>query len=143
MNPAETFCAQLYAVHSGRVPLSVGMQKPFRKVYPLVFQSHEGVPLGLVGCAWNEGMDPDLVQLYHVSAFQPGSGAGSKIMGDLCALADDLQVRITTQPELIGAGVPGWELPHDREEALRRWYARFGFTRTAGVHFERSPLPRP
>lgn len=142
MNPAETFCAQLYSVHSGRVPLFVGMQRPFRKVYPLVFQSPEGIPLGLVGCAWNEGTDLDLVQLYHVSSFRPGSGAGSKIMSALCALADDLQVRITSQPELIGVGVPGWEVPDDGEGALRRWYARYGFTRTAGVHLERSPVPR-
>ncbi|WP_423179308.1 hypothetical protein [Stenotrophomonas sp. CASM110] len=143
MNPAETFCAQLYAVHSGRVPLFVGMQRPFRKVYPLVFQNHEGMPLGLVGCAWNEGMDPDLAQLYHISAFQPGSGAGSEIMSALCALADELQVRITTQPELIGVGVPGWAVPDDGEAALRRWYTRFGFTRIAGVHLERSPKLTP
>ena len=143
MNPAETFCAQLYAVHSGLVPLFVGMQKPFRKVYPLVFQDHEGVPLGLLGCAWNEGMDPDLAQLYHISAFQPGSGAGSEIMSALCALADELQVRITTQPELIGVGVPGWAVPDDGEAVLRRWYMRFGFTRIAGVHLERSPKLTP
>lgn len=142
MNLAETFCAQLYGAHSGRVPLFVGMQKPFRKIYPLVFQSHEGVPLGLVGCAWNDGMDPDLVQLYHVSSFRPGSGAGSAIMTALCALADDLQVRITTQPELIGVGVPGWDLPDDGEASLKRWYARFGFTRTVGVHLERWPARR-
>lgn len=86
MNQAEAFCAQLYSAHSGRVPLFVGIQNPFRKVYPLVFQSHEGVPQGLVGCAWNEGMDPDLVQLYHVSSFQPGSGAGSNIMSALYLL---------------------------------------------------------
>lgn len=142
MNAAETFCSQLYGAHSGRVPLYVGLRKPFHKVYPLVFQSHERVPLGLVGCAWNPGMDPDLVQLYHVSAFHPGSGAGSTIMGVLCTLADDLQVRITTQPELIGAGVPGWQLPDDGEAALERWYARFGFVRSLGIHLERKPVPR-
>lgn len=139
MNSAETFCAQLYAAHSGRVPLFVGMRKPFSKVYPLVFQSREGVPLGLVGCAWNMGMDSDVVQLYHISAFTPGLGTGSMIMTALCDLADHLQVRITTQPELIGAGVPGWELPDDAEVALERWYARFGFARTVGAHLERAP----
>jgi len=63
-------------------------------------------------------------------------------MTALCALADDLQVRITTQPELIGVGVPGWDLPDDGEAALKRWYARFGFTRTVGVHLERWPARR-
>lgn len=139
MNSAETFCARLYAAHSGRVPLFVGMRKPFSKVYPLVFQSREGVPLGLVGCAWNIDMAPDLVQLYHISAFHPRSGAGSAIMAALCVLADELNVRITAQPELIGADVPGWELPTDAEVALARWYARFGFVRCGNAYLERMP----
>gem|GEM_PF-5625819 len=142
MTPAETFCVTLYSTHAGRVPVSVGLRKPFNKVYPLVFESPAGVPLGLVGCAWNQGAPPDLVQLYHVSAFHPRSGAGRTIMVAVCALADRLQVRITTQPELIGAGVPGWELPDDGEAALLLWYARFGFVPAGNLHLERKPAPR-
>lgn len=142
MTPAETFCSTLYSTHTGRVPVSVGFRKPFNKVYPLVFENPAGVPLGLVGCAWNQGAPPDLVQLYHVSAFHPRSGAGRTIMVAVCALADHLQVRITTQPELIGAGVPGWELPGDGEAALLRWYAEFGFVPVVGLHLERKPALR-
>lgn len=138
MNPAETFCFQLYAKYPGRVPLAVGIRPPMGKVYPFVFESPEGVPAGLVGCTWINSAPSDLVQLYHVSTFRPGNGAGSVIMRELCALADNLQVRIYTVPDLIGVGLPEWELPDGGEDALRVWYGGFGFVPT-GMGMTRGP----
>lgn len=66
-------------------------------------------------------------------------GAGSVIMAALCEGADRFGVRIVAQPELIGLGVPGWDMPKNDEGALGRWSERFGFIHLDTVRMERQP----
>ena len=124
MTPAQIFVKNLYAKFQGRIPLTVGITLGFGVVYPFVFEDESGVPIGLVGCAWNQGSESDFVQVYHVSSFRPRNGAGSNMMKYLCAEADRVGVRLYVQAE------PRWIEDEDDpldKESLIRWYQKFGF----------------
>ena len=129
MNPAEQFVQRLYATFAGRVPINVGVTRGFGMVYPLVFEHPISAAVGLVACAWNRGADPDLVQIYHVSVFQPRKGHGTAILTHLCRLADEFRVRLYVQPEPIGAPDQDPIAP----DKLTHWYKQFGFVGGAGL----------
>ncbi|MBU1691782.1 MAG: hypothetical protein KJ958_04525 [Gammaproteobacteria bacterium] len=124
MTPAQTFVKNLYAKYQGRAPLMVGLTHGFGAVYPFVFEDESGVPIGLIGCAWNQGSETDFVQIYHFSSFRPRNGAGTKMMDYLCAEADRVVIRLYVQAE------PRWTEGEDEpldKESLIRWYKKFGF----------------
>jgi hypothetical protein len=123
MNSARQYVLDLYAQFPGRVPVKVGLTLGFGSVYPFVFEGAGAMPLGLVGCAWNEGQDSDLVQIYHVSVFKPNQGAGSKILRHLCSEADRLSVRLNVQAQ------PQYIDIDDciSDQKLQNWYQSFGF----------------
>jgi len=123
MNSARSYVLALYARFEGQVPVKVGITCGFGAVYPFVFEDGKGLPMGLVGCAWNEEQASDLVQIYHVSAFKPKQGAGTKIMRHLCAEADRMQVKLylQAQPQYIDVD------KSISEEKLQDWYRSFGF----------------
>lgn len=123
MNPAQNFVATLYGRFLGRVPVKIGLTRGFGAVYPLVFEDEVGVPIGLIGCAWSEGQDPNLVQVYHISAFKPGRGEGTKVLNFLCAEADRHCVSLYVQAT---AQYVGDELPMD-DNTLAAWYRKYGF----------------
>lgn len=123
MVPAQKYVEFLYRRYSGRVPVVVGATLGFGMVYPFVFENSDGRAIGCVGCAWNEGQDPDLVQIYHVNAFKPKCGDGTRIVQELCDQADLHEVRLTLMSQ------PRWvndEYPLENDE-LRQWYGLFGF----------------
>jgi hypothetical protein len=123
VNPAQQFVQAIYGRFQGRVPLRVGLSVGSGDIYPLVFEDSSGAAIGLIGCAWNEGSELTLVQLYHLSAFKPHRGAGTVMMTYLCALADQYGVRLCVQakPQSVNE-----EEPLD-EASLNAWYRRFGF----------------
>ncbi len=129
MNPAQTYVATLYARFPGRVPVKVGLTLGFGAVYPLVFEDASGVPIGLVGCSWSEGQSADFVQVYHISAFKPRTGAGTKILQYLCDEAYRLGVKlyVQAQPQYIDIdeAIDG--------EKLQSWYRTFGFRGSVGL----------
>jgi hypothetical protein len=123
ITPARRYVEFLYRRYPGRVPVVVGGTHGFGMVYPFVFEDSNGRAIGCVGCAWNKGEAPDLVQKYHINAFWPGSGDGRKMMQDLCHHADSHRVRLTLMPQ------PRWvddDYPLE-DDALREWYRQFGF----------------
>lgn len=123
LNPAQQYVEFLYRCYPGRVPVVVGGTHGFGMVYPFVFEDSDGRAIGCVGCAWNKGADSDLVQIYHVNAFRPGRGDGTKILRGLCEQADRYGVRLTLMPQ---ARWVGDEYPLEDDE-LRKWYRQFGF----------------
>ena len=101
MTKAEKFVDVLYSTFEGRVPFTAGYNRGFGKaINPLVYETVEGVPIGLIAAAANNEDDTSEVQLFHISAFKPGRGHGKEIMEYLCKLADELQVKIYLQPEI-------------------------------------------
>lgn len=119
MTRAEKFVEVLYSSFEGRVPFAAGYVG-FDKIYPFVYESRHGFPIGLVAAAATKVADA--VQLYHISSFKPGKGHGKEIMGYLCGLADEHGVKIYLHAEVQFS---------DKEtpigEDLVNWYRRFGF----------------
>lgn len=128
------FVERLYCNFPGRIPVAVGGGMK-GVVYPLVM--YEGTEaLGCVGCAWHEGLRDNEVQVYHLSAFLPGQGYGTRMMKHLCTLADQFGVALTLMPQ------PRWINHEDEpldEIELRHWYKRFDF---AGSGYM-TRLPQP
>lgn len=133
--PGPRFVHAFRQLQPWRVPLSVGLTVPGGHLFPAVIADDAGRPAGLVGCAWNASADPDLVQVYHVSAFRKRRGTGTMIMHRLCALADAQQVRLflQAQPQYDDGDE---EIP---DAKLIAWYRRFGFI-GAGMSLTRSPI---
>lgn len=123
MTKAEEFVQTLYSNFEGRVPLVAGYGHGFAsKIYPLVYENENGIPIGLLAVAASSIEDTSEVQLFHISTFKPGMGHGKKMMNYICNLADELKVKIYLQAEvqfsdrytLIG-------------QDLIDWYKQFGF----------------
>jgi hypothetical protein len=109
----------------------VGYTSPGGYLYPSVIDA-EALPIGLVGCGWNEGCDDDLVQIYHVSALKSRQGHGTRVLRMLCELADQVGARLYVQAEPLFGGAPD---PYDTIDprALVAWYQRQGFSGGSGI----------
>lgn len=129
VTPAEEFVSHVYGRFPGRVRFVAGIAYGFGEVYPFVVEDDGGKPIGLVACAWNKESAPDLVQVFHISAFHTQQGMGSWILDWLCAQADNFNVRLYVQPTPIWIeNEPGLD-----EDALKAWYGRRGFLGAFGL----------
>ena len=121
LNAGLQFVKHLYSRFPGRIPVPVGGGMK-GVVYPLVMYDGPEA-LGCIGCAWHDGLRDNEVQVYHFSAFLPGRGHGTRMMEQVCKLADQFGVALTLMPQ------PRWtesDEPLD-EVALRQWYKKFDF----------------
>lgn len=123
LRPGPRFVREVQQTYGWRVPLSVGLTVPGGHLLPSVVSDLGGRPVGLVGCGWNEGAPPDLVQVYHVSAFHRRRGHGTFILDRLCELAD------VCGAQLFVHALPQYDDGDDTipDEDLIRWYRGFGF----------------
>jgi hypothetical protein len=135
MNPAQKLVATLYFRFQGRIPVKVGLTDRFAPVYPFVFENESGVPIGLIGCAWSEGHPQNLVQIYHISAFHPGKGEGTKALNYLCAEADRNSIALSVIATALAVGD---FFPMD-DLALDNWYRKLGFKGEIGAPLTRQP----
>lgn len=124
MTKAEEFVQALYSKFEGRVPFAAGYGRGFaNKIYPLVYENENGIPIGLLAVAANSEEDTSEVQLFHISSFKPVIGHGKEMMNYLCNLADALKVKIYLQAEVQFS---------DRDTLIGQdlidWYQQFGFT---------------
>lgn len=132
MTTAEKFVDAIYSNFEGRVPFAAGYGRGFaNKVYPVVYENDNGVPLGLIAVAATNEADTSEVQLFHVSAFKPGNGHGKEMMIYICNLADTYKVKIYLQAEVQFS---------DRQtligQELVNWYRLFGFVGGCTMHRE-------
>ncbi|WP_040552371.1 hypothetical protein [Rheinheimera nanhaiensis] len=124
MTKAEEFVHALYSKFDGRVPFAAGYARGFaNKIYPLVYENENGIPISLLAVAANSEEDTSEVQLFLISSFKPGVRHGKEMMNYLCNLADALKVKIYLQAEVQFS---------DRDTLIGKdlvdWYKQFGFT---------------
>lgn len=129
--PGQAFVGAFLRRFPHRVPLMVGYTSPGGYLYPSVVDA-EALPIGLVGCGWNEGGEDDLVQIYHVSALKGRQGDGTRVLRVLCDLADQVGARLYVQAEPLFGGAPD---PYDTMDwrTLDAWYRRQGFSGSSGI----------
>lgn len=135
MSRATEYVNHMYSLYEGRAAVTVGVNSESETVHPFVFENSGRIPIGLIALSAVSHSNPDDVDVYHISAFMPGTGQGSEILNSLCATADVFGVRLCIQAEAQDNGNPGLT-----NEDLINWYRRFGFT--GGRIMHRDPCQR-
>ncbi|SCY63122.1 hypothetical protein [Desulfoluna spongiiphila] len=133
-SPAHALVLSFYSRFSGRIALSVGYGPGLVEIFPFVFEDLCGTPIGIIALAVMVQDDREVVHLYHLGAFIPGSGNGTKMLEELCREANRLCVAISLSPTPCPDGTP----PLLDVKALDAWYRRFGFQGDA--HLVREPV---
>lgn len=133
---AHTFVRSFYNRFDGRVALSVGYGPGLVEIFPFVFEDLCGTPIGIIALAVMVQEDREVVHLYHLGAFTPGGGHGTKMLKELCREANRFLVPISLSP----VSCPNGKTPLPDDEALDAWYRRFGFT--GDGHLVREPVPK-
>ena len=103
--------------------MTVGVNSESDIVHPFVFENKGKIPIGLIAMSADGISNPVDVDIYHISAFNPGKGQGSEIMQFLCRVADEYGVRLCIQVEVQYNG----KLTMTSAELIS-WYHKFGFT---------------
>lgn len=120
---AAEYVNHMYSLYEGRAAVTVGVNSDLKCVYPFVFENASRVPIGLIALSADGGSNPDDVDIYHISAFNPGNGQGSEIVHFLCTVADEYRVRLCIQAEAQDNG----KVTMTSAELIN-WYRKFGFT---------------
>ncbi|BCS98611.1 hypothetical protein DSLASN_42430 [Desulfoluna limicola] len=132
-SPAHALVLSLYTRFSGRIAISVGYGPGLLEIFPFVFEDTCGTPIGTAALAVMVQGEREVVHLYHLGAFKPGRGHGTKMLEELCLEANRFLVPISLSPVPSPDGTP----PLLDDEALDAWYRRFGFT--GNGHLMREP----
>ena len=122
-SPAHALVLSFYNRFTGRIALSVGYGPGLVEIFPFVFEDLCGTPIGIIALAVMVLEDREVVHLYHLGAFAPGSGHGTTMLKELCREANRLCVAISLSPIPSPNGNP----PLLDDDALEAWYQRFGF----------------
>ncbi|VFQ45591.1 hypothetical protein [Desulfoluna butyratoxydans] len=136
-SPAHAFVLSFYTRFPGRVALSVGYGPGLTEIFPFVFEALCGTPIGIVALAVMTQQDREVVHLYHVGAFTPGSGHGTTMLDELCSQANRFSVALSLSPVPCPTEIP----PPLGSDALDAWYRRFGFQ--GDGHLVREPVDGP
>ena len=131
MTRAAQYVKHMYSLYDGRAAVTVGVNSESNSVHPFVFENKGNVPIGLIAMSVDGYSNPVNVDIYHISAFNPGNGQGSEIMHFLCRVADEYGVRLCIQAEVLYNG----ELTMTTAELID-WYHKFGFTGNRIMHRE-------
>lgn len=100
-----------------------------RSSHPLVIE-YEDEEVGCIYLHYERGMIRPVVWIMYVRSYEQGKGIGSRILRELCELADQYDVSLYLEP----APDKDSNLNHDE---LVAWYSKFGFI---GHHtMERNP----
>lgn len=128
MTTAENYIHFFYKKYSGRVAIGVGYNDDLSQIFPFVFQTKQDEPIGVV--AMGTVLDNnDTVYLYHVGAFEPRCGNGSRILKELCRQADKFHIALKASAMVLSDG----KTPEMTTKQLVRWYEKFGFQESHGL----------
>lgn len=117
-----------YKKYQGRVAIGVGYNQDITEIYPLVYQTPCGKPIGIVALDVINN-EKTVVHIYHLGAFISGQGNGSQILHELCRQADNFNIYLSVSAiEMPVGGKPQMGGKH-----LTRWYKSFGFKGDAGL----------
>jgi GNAT superfamily N-acetyltransferase len=131
MTKATKYVNHMYSLYAGRAAMTVGVDSEYSSVHPFVFENKSRIPIGLIALSADGVSNPADVDIYHISAFTPGKGDGSEILGFLCKAADEYGVRLCIQAEAQFNGKQTMTTPE-----LIGWYSKFGFTGSRMMHRE-------
>ena len=131
MTRATQYVDHMYSLYKGRAAVTVGVNNESDSIHPFVFEDACKLPIGLIALSADGVSKPDDVDIYHISAFEPGKGQGSQILKFLCNTADDYGVRLCIQAEVQHNGNQAMTTPE-----LVDWYHQFGFTGDSLLHRE-------
>lgn len=123
MTVATRYVDHLYSLYHGRAAVTVGVDNESVSIHPFVFEDINNVPIGLIALSAEGFANPSDVDIYHISAFNPGKGHGTRIMNFLCESADEYGVRLSIQAEAQDNGNQTMTSPE-----LVDWYRGYGFT---------------
>jgi len=131
MTRATQYVDHMYSLYDGRAAVTVGINIDSDSIHPFVFEDAGKVPIGLIALSADGVSNPADVDIYHISAFMPGTGQGSQIIKFLCDSADEYGVRLCIQAEVQHNG----NLTMTTAELID-WYVKFGFTGSSLLHRE-------
>ena len=78
MSKATEYVDHMYSLYEGRAAVTVGVDSDSKTVHPFVYENESKMPIGLIAMCASDIITPTEVDLYHISAFIPGKGQGSK-----------------------------------------------------------------
>lgn len=113
-----------YAKYRGRVAIGVGYAQDMVEIFPFVLEDEGGNALGIIAMATLSNDQINSVHIFHLSAFMPNCGNGTKILEILCIKADRLNVTLSLSP----IPSPNGKARQMNSVQLTRWYRKFGFT---------------
>ena len=122
MTRASQYVSHMYSQFEGRAAVIVGVNSDSKTIYPFVYENNRHIPIGLIAMSAGQDSSPAGVDVYHISAFTPGSGQGTEMMNYLCNSADVFGVRLYIQAKALFSGrrtLGGSDLVN--------WYRKFGF----------------
>lgn len=108
--------------------IGVGYNKDLSQIFPFVFQNKQDESIGIVAIGTVPG-DDDTVYLYHIGAFEPRCGHGSRILKELCRQADKFNVALKASAFVLSDG----KTPNMTTKQLIGWYEKFGFKEDEGL----------
>jgi hypothetical protein len=128
MTTAENYIHFFYEKYIGRVAIGVGYAEDLSQIFPFVFQNNNKESIGIVALGAVQDID-DAVYLYHIGAFEPRRGNGSRIMKELCKQADIFEIALKTSAFVLSDG----KNPEMTSEKLIGWYEKYGFKEDQGL----------
>jgi hypothetical protein len=123
MTRATQYVNHMYSLYDGRAAVTVGINRDSDCIHPFVFEDAGKVPIGLIALSADGVSHPADVDIYHISAFMPGTGQGAQIIKFLCDSADEYGVRLCIQASVQHNG----NLTMTKPELID-WYVKCGFT---------------
>lgn len=128
MTTAEDYIRFFYKKYLGRVAIGVGYNEDLSQIFPFVFQNNEDESIGIVAMG-TVADKVDTVYLYHIGAFEPRCGDGSRILKELCRQADKFDIALKASAIVLTNG----KNPEMTTEQLIGWYEKFGFKEDKGL----------
>lgn len=135
MTTAENYVRFFYEKHTGRVAIGVGYHEDLSQIFPFVFQNNKNESIGVVAMSAVPDED-NIVYLYHIGAFEPRRGNGSRILKELCRQTDKFEISLRASAFVLSDG----KTPEMTPEKLIGWYEKFGFEGDEGL--QRNPEGR-
>jgi hypothetical protein len=128
MSTADNYINRFYEKYGGRVAIGVGYNPDLSEIYPLVFKNHAAESIGIValGATLDEHRT---VYIYHLGAFEPRNGNGTRILQELCDQADKFGVALKASAIVT----PNGKDDDMTTDQLEKWYRKFGFKGDAGL----------
>jgi hypothetical protein len=135
MTTAENYIRFFYKKYIGRVAIGVGYNEDMAQIFPFVFQNNKNESIGIVAMGVVHDQD-DAVYLYHIGAFEPRCGNGSRMLKELCRQADKFEIALKASAFVLSDG----KNTGMTTEKLVGWYQKFGFKECQGL--QRNPAGR-